>query len=61
MLEGKEVVARVGVGVFVFKSRDDRRFSMGLRKGSISAGKSLPVLAWSPELELARVAYFDRA
>ena len=30
---------RVGVGVFVFRSRDDRRFVFGLRKGSHGAGK----------------------
>lgn len=32
---------RVGIGVFVFKSREDRRFLLGLRKGSIGAGKSI--------------------
>ncbi|KAK3717375.1 hypothetical protein LTR37_005764 [Vermiconidia calcicola] len=34
---------RVGIGVFVFKSRDDPRFCFGLRKGSHGSGTwSLP-------------------
>lgn len=36
---------RVGVGVFIFRSHDDRRFLLGLRKGSIGAGEPSAVVS----------------
>ena len=38
--QGEKSVPRVGQGVFVFISSEDRRFLLGLRKGSIGAGGS---------------------
>lgn len=38
MMAETQPSVRVGVGVFVFRSRDDPRFVLGVRKGSLGSG-----------------------